>query len=314
MSTVKVNTNIKATAVIIGGTGLIGIWISKAFLTDFRSAFPTVRITTRDVNSPKARELAALGAELYSFDDSLDAVLNGADVVVNTLPTHIPATDGKKIITAVAASAAKVYFMSEFGGDYALNDFPGYEHAEWQVKREIAKDTHAAMPDKKVIALIAGLFLGACFNSPYAPLMGLDVKGNAYRSLGPATTRFTASAEIDVGRAVARLAVLALDPATAARVPGTVRLAPNTTSLAELADAAARVRGVPRGAVEEEDLGAFKQALSERPADYNLGDYLRVLLGEGKLDFSANNDNELINPGQSLWKWKTVEDEIREVA
>ncbi len=32
-----------------------------------------------------------------------------------------------------------------------------------------------------------------------------------------------------------------------------------------------------------------------------------VLIGEGKLDFS-DNSNELINPGQSLWKWKTVED------
>ncbi|KAH9942385.1 uncharacterized protein BXZ73DRAFT_74651 [Epithele typhae] len=287
------------------------VCLLETLLTDFRSAFPTVRITIRAVNSPKARELAALGAELYSFEDSLETVLNGADVVINTLPTHIPAADGKKIIAAVAASPAKVYFMSEFGGDYALNDFPGYEHEEWQVKCEIAKDTHAAMPDKKVIAVITGLFLDMCFSRPTAPLLGLDIQGNAYRSLGPATSRFSASAEVDIGRAVARLAVLALDPATAARVPGTVRLAPNTTSHAELA--VARVRGVPRGAVEGGGLGAFKRALSEKPTDV-LVDYLRVLLGEGVVDFSANNDNELINPGQSLWKWKTVEDVIRQVA
>ena len=28
------------------------------------------------------------------------------------------------------------------------------------------------------------------------------------------------------------------------------------------------------------------------------------------MDFT-NNDNELVNPGQSLWKWKTVEEEFR---
>ena len=37
----------------------------------------------------------------------------------------------------------------------------------------------------------------------------------------------------------------------------------------------------------------------------------RVLIGESKMDFSKN-DNELLNPGQSIWKWKTVEDLVRE--
>lgn len=33
-------------------------------------------------------------------------------------------------------------------------------------------------------------------------------------------------------------------------------------------------------------------------------------IGKGWLDHSDNN-NELINPGQKLWKWKTVEDQLR---
>ena len=37
----------------------------------------------------------------------------------------------------------------------------------------------------------------------------------------------------------------------------------------------------------------------------------RVLVGQGKMDFSKENADELINPGQSLWKWKTVEDQLR---
>ncbi len=29
-------------------------------------------------------------------------------------------------------------------------------------------------------------------------------------------------------------------------------------------------------------------------------------MGEGRLDFSEDNANELVNPSQSVWKWKTM--------
>ena len=35
--------------------------------------------------------------------------------------------------------------------------------------------------------------------------------------------------------------------------------------------------------------------------------------GTGNLDFSKRNDNELVNPGQSKWKWKTMEEYAAEV-
>lgn len=39
---------------------------------------------------------------------------------------------------------------------------------------------------------------------------------------------------------------------------------------------------------------------------------IRVAIAEGQLDM-ADNDNELVNPGQTLWKWKTTEDVLREM-
>ena len=35
--------------------------------------------------------------------------------------------------------------------------------------------------------------------------------------------------------------------------------------------------------------------------------------GTGNLDFSKRNDNELVNPGESKWKWKSIEDYAQEV-
>lgn len=31
------------------------------------------------------------------------------------------------------------------------------------------------------------------------------------------------------------------------------------------------------------------------------------------LDFKEKNDNELLNPGESKWKWKTIEEYAKEV-
>lgn len=36
-----------------------------------------------------------------------------------------------------------------------------------------------------------------------------------------------------------------------------------------------------------------------------------VLIGEGKVDFTKNA-NELVNPNESLWKWKTLDEELRD--
>jgi hypothetical protein len=39
----------------------------------------------------------------------------------------------------------------------------------------------------------------------------------------------------------------------------------------------------------------------------------RMSGGTGNLDFSKYNDNELVNPGESKWKWKTMEEYAEEV-
>lgn len=38
-----------------------------------------------------------------------------------------------------------------------------------------------------------------------------------------------------------------------------------------------------------------------------------ILMGEGKLDYSQENQNELVNPSEKCWKWKTLEEFVTEV-
>ena len=68
--------------------------------------------------------------------------------------------------------------------------------------------------------------------------------------------------------------MLALDPATAASVPDSVRVAPYSVSHADVAAAVAKVRGVPLAQVVVGDLAAFKENLSKNPTE-NIFDYIK---------------------------------------
>lgn len=128
------NNNVTGTVAILGGTGdigkrtifldirrtdidclCLGFHISRIFLTEYRKEFPVVRITTRDPSSPKAQQLANLGAKLYKTSDSFDDVLSGVEVVVNALPTFISEDAKKELLAAIVRAGPKVSFLSEFG-------------------------------------------------------------------------------------------------------------------------------------------------------------------------------------------------------
>ena len=230
--------------------------------------------------------------------------------------------------------------------DYRYNEFDGYEHPEWPAKRVITADTKAALEgtQTKLILLVTGMFLGwlsapgrACVLMIHGAFwltrstVGIDIENNVYTSLGPSSVRFATTAEEDIARSIAQLAILSLDPATASTVPTDLRIAGQNVSYEEIRDAVACVKGVPKGQLRSRSLEQFDSNLKENPTD-NILDYIwrvdilvttmrsemlieyaisRVLMGQGKMDFSSENANEFVNPGQSLWKWKTVEDQLR---
>ncbi|OJT02372.1 hypothetical protein TRAPUB_7096 [Trametes pubescens] len=306
------STSTKATVAVLGGTGTLGEDIATVLLTEFRESFPTVRVFTRDPSSSKAQAFAKKGADVVALDiESLENALAGIDVVVNVLPTSLSEEVRGKVNETVIKSGAKVYFLSEFGLDHRIADFTGYEHPEWAGKKRLAAETRALAQGKtKVIAVYSSVFLEFVVSSFLGPLLGFDLAKNVFTTYGPATQKFATTGKSDIGRAVARLAVLALDPSTSASVSDEVRIAGAITSYEDVRDITARVRGVPKGEIKVEDLAALEQSLREQKGKGGLLEYIRLAIGKGWADLSENAD-ELVNPGQTLWKWKTVEDEIR---
>ncbi|KAI0642076.1 NAD(P)-binding protein [Trametes meyenii] len=296
---------------IVGGTGGLGQYISQGFLTDFKANFHTIHILSRDPSSTAARELSAKGAVLHKLDEAnlpraLDEAFKDVDVIVNALPTSaaVPDSTHEAIIEAVARSKANVYFLSEFGSDYRINDFPGYDHPDWLRKVKIGAESRQRLKGRKVIGLFTGAFAEFTLSVRF---LGIDVANNTYTCYGSPTQRFSATSRADIGRSVARLAIVALDPATASKVPDELRVAGTTASYEDIRDLIAKTKGIPKGEVKSEDLAVLKARIRQDPGK-NFLDYIHVVFGEGKADFSAKNDNELINPGERFWKWTKFED------
>ncbi|KAI0333182.1 NAD-P-binding protein [Cubamyces sp. BRFM 1775] len=314
----------KLTVAIVGGTGLLGHHISNVFLKEFNHTFGEVRVLARDPSSAKAQDLANAGAVLYKFDEAnvhkaLDEAFAGVDVIVDTLSTgFIPEEISNATVEAGARSPAKVYILSEWGLEHEKLDVEGVKLAFWIAKQKLAARARELLRGKKIIRVYTSAFLELLFRPGSGPnqyFLCADwwkVPSDVYEFTGSSSQRVTFTSMDDIGRSAARLALLAVDPATASQVPDELRIAGTTASVEEIRDIVVRHTG-KQGTIKCNDLAeARRQTVAGAGADMAL--YVRVAAGEGWMDYSKENANELINPGQSLWKWKTVDDELKEMA
>ncbi|KAI0831641.1 NAD-P-binding protein [Trametes gibbosa] len=299
---------------IVGGTGRLGYAISKIFLEEFRSSFPTVRVLTRDPSTARAQELAQKGAIVQVFntervEESLQEAFARVDIVVNALNISTPVAVKKQIADVAVRSGVKVYYLSEFGVDHTRNDFPGYDHHDWAVKRELAAHAREAAQgtSMKVIAVYAGLFPELTF-----AVVGFDLQRNEFRCFGSPVQRVTFTSMGDVGRVLARLSMIALEPSLAGTAPDELRVAGDTKSYEEIRDLFAQAKGLQKGEVQTESLEERKKKLQQTEGSHVVK-YIRVLMGEGKVDFSNDNANALANPAEAFWRWKTAADQLRSI-
>ncbi|KAH9918196.1 uncharacterized protein BXZ73DRAFT_80661 [Epithele typhae] len=293
-----------ATFVVLGGTDNLGYFVIKTLVEEYKDAYPAVRFTTRDPTSAKAKELVALGAHAFAFTDPLDTVLSGAAVVANIVPSSTETTLLPELVPALIRNGVQVSFPSEFASDLRNVDFPGYEHPEWTTNRanrataiELAKGS-----DLVVIPVTTGIFM------PWAAHMFVDWTSSS-------TTGYTSGKRIHRA-ALARLAELARDPATRASVPGAedgVRIAGQFIGSAEVAEAVKKAKGLDLK-VTPFDAKQARETLKAIYPPKALSAFLLyagILVEEGLSDYSADCHNELVNPGEKFWKWKTFEDLLR---
>ncbi|KAG8881603.1 hypothetical protein FRB97_009356 [Tulasnella sp. 331] len=295
----------KLNVAVIGATGNLGPSIVKAFLNLRPEAISRVIVLTRNPKSENAKALEMLGAEMVQINGPIYAgTLKGVDVLVNSLGTGVPMDEKDTLFKEAAASGVKVYFPSEYGVDHRY----GPQNHVWfnEKERHSSAARNEAPGQLKVIKLYIGMFTEIIFS----PFFGLDNKSGVYTSLGLGTSdkKVAITSTADIGAAIARLSTLAVaDPQS---VPDDVRISGDNKSWNELADIVGRATGKTIKVVEEPVEGADDKDGEDLPA---LARLLRLNFARGAVDFSKDNDNELVNPGQKYWTWKTTEVYARDV-
>ncbi|KAG8896013.1 hypothetical protein FRC00_006635, partial [Tulasnella sp. 408] len=157
----------------------------------------------------------------------------------------------------------------------------------------------------KVIEVYNGGFLGQI--AQYAPVIGIDILNKTLTSVGQgsATAPVSYTSERDIAYATVRLAVLAAqDPSC---VPDHIRISGTNTSWSHLAELLGKELGA-KFEVKEVDDAPFRDKI-EKEGDFVSA--LRYAYGMGHVDLTTGTANELVNPGEGLWKWDTVEEYVK---
>jgi hypothetical protein len=142
-------------------------------------------------------------------------------------------------------------------------------------------------------------------NVSFGPWFGMNTKKGVWEPIGSASTPAAYTALSDVGKAIASLARL-----PPSEVPDHVRIVGSNISFKDASEAMTSVSGKPIE-LKEVDLASFKEKTTQK-TEGDPAAFIRFIMGEGKMDFSKN-ENEVVNPVEKLWKWKTVQEYAKEV-
>lgn len=296
--TIYMSTPALRKVAIVGASGLLGKHVLAALLSPtFRSSYSDVVVLQRA--SSKASPVD--GATVRKFDeDCVVDALQDIDVLISTVgPTGHAFKDS--LVNAMAQSPVKLYIPSEFGVDHTVHDF---KHVEWDHKKLHFDLTQKFIPNIQTLRIYVGLFL----EESIGPWFGFHTANGRYEPIGSADVPVSYTSLDDAGKVVAQVARTQMVPILESIHIGGDTL--STRQVAKMMEAA----GAGQIQIKELDLAKVKkEVLAEGTSDPSK--YLHFLMGEGKLNHTADglgNDNEIVNPGQTLWKWKTMADLAKE--
>lgn len=287
------------TIALAGSTGYLGSQVLKVLTsTTFRSSFKDVIVLKRSSSKPQSESANDTYTTRIYDESDLSASLQDVNVLISTVgPTGHPFKDALLRSIPLCPNIA-LYIPSEFGVDHTAHDFP---HEEWNHKKSHYDLAKSILPSHvKVCRIFIGLFIEASIG----PWFAFDTKNAIYKAVGSADVPVSFTGLEDTGKVIASVARLPLE-----KVPEQVHVASDTLTIRELAKVMEEAGSDPIE-IREVDLQKYKKGVIDEGTT-DPSKYLRFLMGEGKVNHTAKgmgNDDELVNPGESVWKWKTMKE------
>lgn len=253
---------------------------------------------TRDASKYTSDEYVKyITGDYISGKDALVKELSGVDVIVELL--HPEPALFAAIEAIVAEVKPKVFIPSQFGCNLAdaAKVFPGFL---------LIKTNHSENVRKagvKVVDVYNGFFAQGLWLYEIVGQAGVDPESKTVTYFGSPETKFAYSSLDDVGRVIASIA-----SKPASELPDFVRVQSGEVSFAEIAkryEESHNVKLEVKNVSEADAAANAKDVWAQGFDPTKFLFYLQVLASSGVdkgVSFSAN-ENELVNPGESLWKW-----------
>lgn len=199
------------------------------------------------------------------------------------------------ILGALELANVKIYFPSEFGGNHYKRT--KRIHPDFEGKKE-----HFRQAQEKGIKTI-GILCSLIMESSFSAWLGLDNQKEVWTLVGNGEVPVAVSAEKDIARFTLEAVLKAYaDPIN---FPELVEVYSDMKTMKEYAEAFDTVAGRPT----KLEFTPIEQAVAHYATTKEQFVYLlQLLMGEGAFDCSDANGNELLNPGQSIWKLKSIQD------
>lgn len=290
----------KVSVAIFGLNGALGqptLDAIKSSIFADKFQFPILAIT-RDASKQTSDEhVKYVQGDYINGKEALVEQLKGVDVIVELVSPNPDLFTA--IETIVAEVKPKIFIPTQFGCNLedARKVFPGF------LGLKTAHSNNVRKSGIKVVDIYNGFFAQGHWLYEVIGHVGADPKTKTVTYFGSPDLKVAFTSLTDVGRVIASIA-----SKPASELPDKVRVQSGEVSAAEIVKRYEETHNIKfevKTVPQEEALEKAKQVWAQGFDPSKFLYYLQVLSSAGVdngVSFSKNED-ELVNPGESLWKW-----------
>ncbi|KAK6458411.1 CIP1 protein [Scheffersomyces xylosifermentans] len=294
-------TQNKVSLAVFGNGGFLGKPVHEAIASgafDDKLTFPVKVLTRTPTESDDKFQYIVANLDDAHVDE-IARDLTGVDTIAVLVTANAQLLEVVERI--VEKVKPKLYIPSEFGFDTSKVD--QYAPGVLGFKRDHARRVRAQ--GIKTVQLVTSYFASpGAFLYEWVGSVGIDEQKGTYVQRGDLDTKFAITFVPDIAKSIVSLSVL--NPES---IPDVVKVQSDNISFQDVINRYEKDHNVKLELAEKISIEQTTKEMNEKLASgFKLEDlffYVHSIAAHG-LDKGmsySQNENELINPGESLWKW-----------
>ncbi|KAH3680398.1 hypothetical protein WICMUC_000329 [Wickerhamomyces mucosus] len=289
---------------VIGLNGRLGKPIIESLLSEpFISKINTpIKLLTTNSDKQVVSNDKLQYINYKTLDGGLKTALKDVDVVINL--GNIPKSPIQDILDAIIANNVKLYIPSQFGTDLQATevDFPGFLNVKTQHSKA-ARDAGI-----KTVDVITGLFIedDQTYSGRPFGVFNFNEEKKEIEIIGDEdeSIQLNPSFFRDIGNSVAAI----VTSSDYSKIPNRVRIFSDKVTLGDYIKRYENQTGIKLNRTYKK-VDEIVQEAKLKYQNFSFADfgfYLKTFAAQGEnkgLTFEKENEKEIINPNESLFKW-----------